>query len=172
MRSVLRWLTVFATVGIVVAMSAEAAAAKGAQVVTITGPGLERPIRLDNLHDQPGVAAPNDLGNATGALLFAAGEANTAIVAQRPAGPLGPRYRVTYRVLVGANRTKPLRQDVYPFAQAGFVVHTPPGQRVFAKEARSGWYVAAPDPTYGRVASDAATAMLVGIGVPRPSPTS
>lgn len=165
-RSSLRILAVVLTIGAVSVTFADVAAAKGAQVVTITGPGIDGRLRLDNLHDQPGVAGPNDLGNATGALLFAAGEPNAAIEAKRPAGALGPRYRVTYDVLVGENTTKPLRQDVYPFAKAGFVVFTPPGQRVFAKQARTGWYVAAPDPIYGRVASDAATAMLVSIGVP------
>jgi hypothetical protein len=147
-------------------ISSEIAAAKGAQVVTITGPGLDPPLRLDNLHDQAGVPGPNDVGNATGALLFAAGEPTSAITARRPPGPLGPRYRVTFQVMTGPDELKPLRQDVYPFARVGFVVYTPPGQRVFDRKARSGWYTSAKLTSFSGMDSDAATALLVAAGVP------
>jgi len=99
-------------------------------------------------------------------VLFAAGEPSTAITFHRPAGPLGPRYRVTFQVMVGVKETKPLRQEIYPFARAGFVVHTPPGQRVFDRKARSGWYVSEKLSDYGGMESDGATALLVAAGVP------
>jgi hypothetical protein len=161
-----RVLLVALAAGALVVVAADAASAKGAQVVTITGPGLSQPLRLDNLHDQPGLPGPNDVGNATAALLFAAGDPSTAITVHRPAGPLGPRYRVTFQVMVGANETKPLRQDIYPFARAGFVVHTPLGQRVFDRKVRAGWYVSAKLSDFGGMESDAATALIVAAGVP------
>lgn len=162
-----RLVLVVVVVGAVVVVPAEVASAKGAQVVTITGPGLSPALRLDNLHDQPGLPGPNDLANATGAFLVTSSETTGAITSRRPDGALGPRYRITFQIMTGPDEYQPLRQDVYPFARAGFVVHTPPGQRVFARKVHAGWYTSAKQSAYNGMESDAATALLVAAGVPK-----
>jgi hypothetical protein len=87
------------------------------------------------------------------------------MVRERPAGPLGPRYRLTFNFFTGVEQVTPVRQDVYPFARAGFVSYTPPGQHVFEKKTRSGWYVSAPQPNGGGMTSEAARALLATFGV-------
>jgi hypothetical protein len=78
------------------------------------------------------------------------------IEASRPTGPLGPRYRIVYRLYTGEKEVTPVRQDVYPFARAGFVTFTPAGQRVFDKQVVSGWYTS----------PASATELFVAAGVP------
>ena len=162
---VTRLVTIGFVATAVVVGTAGAASAKGASVVTISGPGLAQPIRLDQVSG-PAAPNPNDLATATGALLVASGASHASVVAERPAGRLGPRYRVTYEILTGPNETKSLVQFVYPFARAGFVTHTPAGQRVFDKRTRSGWYVSTPRAGVGAMTSDAATALVIAVGVP------
>ena len=127
------------------------ASAKGVVKTTLTGPGLARPLRLD--------------GNGTGQLSQAAAlsqavfpQAPSPVVAARPAGKLGPRYVATYGWIVAENRTKPVRQVLYPFASGGALAYTPPGQRVFPNEKpfQGGWYRA------GAPLTD----LLVSLGVP------
>jgi hypothetical protein len=162
-----RLLLVGLATGALVVVPAGVASAKGAQVVTITGPGLSPALRLDNLHDEPGLPGPNDLANATGAFLVTSSEATSAITGHRPDGSLGPRYRITFQIMTGPDEYQPLRQDVYPFARAGFVVHTPSGQRVFDRKVKAGWYTSAKQSEYTGMESDAATALLVAAGVPK-----
>ena len=162
-----RLLLVGLAAGALVAAPAEAASAKGAQVVTIIGPGLSPALRLDNLHDEPGVPGPNDLANATGAFLVTSTEGTGAITDHRPDGVLGPRYRITFQIMTGPDEYQPLRQYVYPFARAGFVVRTPSGQRVFDRKVRAGWYTSAKQSAYSGMESDEATALLVAAGVPK-----
>jgi hypothetical protein len=63
---------------------------------------------------------------------------------QAPAGDLGPRYRVVLDV-----RQPPQPNDVvqylYPFAESGPVLYTPPGQRLLDFDAPSGWWEAGAD---------------------------
>lgn len=70
----------------------------------------------------------------------------------RPKGDLGPRYTMRYVVSPGPETEvpdqPPVVQYLYPFADQGPLVYTPPGQKWIAHpdgEAREGWIH--PDPT-------------------------
>jgi hypothetical protein len=128
-----------------------AAAAKGAKEMTVSGPGLAAPIRLENTgHGM----LPNTIAEKSG--LFSA--TTDRVTARRPAGRLGPRYVATYRWLVGPDKTVSLRQELYPFASGGALSHTRPGRRALDVPARDGWYRAGPE----------LTLLLVAAGVPAP----
>jgi hypothetical protein len=153
----LRILIVGAIVAGVVLLPATAWA-KGAKDVTITGPGLATPVHLENAAG-PTTVDVNRLAEATG-LFYAAFRAKpTPMVEPRPAGRLGPRYRAAYELYVAQDKVEVVRQDLYPFAAAGFVSYTPPGQRAFEHRTQSGWYVSTNSAT--------ATAMLVTLGASR-----
>ena len=85
----------------------------------------------------------------------------------RPAGKLGRHYRAVYELYVAQDKVVSVRQDLYPFAAAGFVSYTPPGQHVFQRTARSGWYVTTDAYNTG-LDSPNATAMLVTLGASHP----
>jgi hypothetical protein len=57
-----------------------------------------------------------------------------------PAGSLGPRYELTYRVPGGNPKPDMVRQDLYPRAAGGPVTFTPAGQHVFGNTTTGGWY--------------------------------
>jgi hypothetical protein len=131
---------------LVVVAGAEPALAKGADQVTITGPGLAAPIVLggDNGEGEPG--SSGDLGVfSDGCGLFAAmfgTDGGQQLLPQAPAGPLGPKYQLVYRV-PGDDPPLLLHQDLYPDAAGGPVTYTAPGQHSFAgSTAQSGWYPA------------------------------
>jgi hypothetical protein len=130
------------------------AEAKGAKDVTVSGPGLATPIRFDNGGDFGGSA--NRLWQASG-LLVQTPDRVTPNVPQK--GALGPRYLATFQWLVGPQQTAPIRQELYPFADAGAVSYTPPRQRGLHVSSRGGWYRAGPE----------LTLLLVGAGVPVPA---
>jgi hypothetical protein len=50
-----------------------------------------------------------------------------------PNGRLGPKYAVTYHLMVGQDETVPVRQALYPFAANGPVAYTPAGQPIQAE---------------------------------------
>jgi hypothetical protein len=85
-------------------------------------------------------------------------QAPSPVVPERPGGKLGPRYVATYGWIVAENRTKPVRQVLFPFASGGALAYTPPGQHVFRNEKpfHGGWYRA------GAPLTD----LLVSLGVP------
>src|SRR5215211_4477036 len=107
------------------------ASAKGVKDVTVSGPRLTTPVRLGESR------SANDVAQKSG---FFAPPADrlTANLPQR--GDLGPRYVATYRLLVGPDRTASIRQELYPFADAGALTYTPPGQRAFDATSRGGWF--------------------------------
>jgi hypothetical protein len=136
--------------------------AKGAKAVTITGPGLEQPVHVAHTPAPKSVTASR-LAQATGLYYAAFRTTPTPMTDTRPAGRLGPRYRAVYELYAAAG-TVTVRQDLYPFAAAGFVSHTPSGQRVSAGTTPGGWYVATD--SFNGVDSRSATAMLVALGAP------
>ncbi len=81
---------------------------------------------------------------------------------------MGPRYRAVYELSASEDTTVVVRQDLYPFAAAGFVSYTPPGQRVFEKTATSGWYVATDAHDTG-IDGQSVVTMLVALGASRPA---
>jgi hypothetical protein len=113
--------------------SAGPASAKGIQSATISGPGLDDPIdaevgRLPALtafwEVLPGQPEPPTL------------------MEQAPAGRLGPRYTVTWQLMTDADETTAIRQDLYPLAEGGPLVHTAAGQPIFDGTTIGGWYAA------------------------------
>jgi hypothetical protein len=133
------------TTGVVVVPTS--AEAKGAMEVTVTGPGLEAPIRIDDV-------LANRIAQKSG--LFR--RPSTGALVGRPAGDLGPRYVATYAWLIEQDETTPLREELYPFAAEGAVTHTPSGQNVGESSAPGGWYRAGPE----------LTLLLVNAGIPVP----
>lgn len=176
LRRWMRRIVIAAVIAVsLVALVPGAASAKGARDATITGPNLAVPVRVSCCQAPVvGPAAeshregnPNELAEATGLAYAAFRVWPTPMVQQRPAGPLGTRYRVTFNYYTGVDRVTPLRQDVYPSAQAGFVTHTPRGQQLFDKRVRSGWYVATPQPNGGGMTTADARALLAALTSPK-----
>src|SRR5215475_5889993 len=131
---------------IVVVMTARPALAKGADRATITGPGLRAPIVVGGDGEPGSHAGLGQLSDGSGLFVAMFGpDASTGQVLERaaPAGSLGPRYELTYRV-PGNTPPDMLRQDLYPFAAGGPVTYTPAGQRVFGNTTSGGWYHAPP----------------------------
>jgi hypothetical protein len=156
------------TLSVVLALSADAGA-KGAQSATVTGPGIPGTLHIENVPEGPAAVNVNRLIQATGADYAVFRTKPSPFRSVRPQGSLGPRYKIVYQLLTGENEVTPVHQSVYPFARAGFVTYTPPGQRVFEKRVRSGWYTSAVQddhPIGGGMSSDAAIAAFVSAGVP------
>jgi hypothetical protein len=129
------------------------ALAKGANEMTLAGPGLPSPIRLANTADA--LMSPNTVAQKSGLFSSTADRR----LAARPPGRLGPRYVATYQWLVDVNRTTPLRQELYPFAAGGAVIRITRDQRVLDATIARGWYRAGPE----------LTLLLVEAGVPVPN---
>jgi hypothetical protein len=141
-----------ATIAAGLALAPTAAGAKGAKEMTVAGPGLAAPIRLANTADA--ASSPIDIALKSGLL----SQKPNRLSSTRPSDRLGPRYVATYQWLVGPDKTVPLRQELYPFADAGALSYTAPRQRVLDVPTRGGWYRAGP----------ALTLLLVAAGVPVP----
>jgi hypothetical protein len=167
-RRVFQTITGIGAVVVCVAMLSGIAGAKGAQDATITGPGIRGSLFVGNGSQNPAPVNVNNLAVATGTYYAMSSSGPSPIHARRPSGPLGPRYRIVYRMYTGADEVTPIRQDVYPFARAGCVTYTPRGQRAFDKTARSGWYTSnvQPSPYEGGTTSAAATELLRMAGIP------
>ncbi|MGH9288516.1 MAG: hypothetical protein ACRD0V_09565 [Acidimicrobiales bacterium] len=128
-----------AACGVAVALAwAAPASAKGIQSATITGPGLDDPID---------VSPPDGNGGNLAALtafweVIPGQPAPPTLMEQAPAGRLGPRYTVTWQLMTDADETTAIRQDLYPLAEGGPLVHTAAGQPIFDGATLGGWYEA------------------------------
>jgi len=156
----MRWrmAVVLAAVAAVVLGLAAPASAKGADQATITGPGLSKPIVI-NGNGEPGSGEQlGQLSDGSGLFTFMFGGDNGS--GQRlgavPAGDLGPKYSIAYRVPDGSLNGSTFRQDLYPSAPNGPVTFTPDGQEVFGNKAGTGWFQ--PAAGFG--------SLLTSIGVP------
>jgi hypothetical protein len=128
------------------------APAKGIQSATITGPGLDQPID---------VSPPDgDGGNLAALTAFwevMPGQPQPPTLADTaPTKQLGPRYTVTWRLMTGPDETTAIRQDLYPYADGGPLVHTAAGQPIFDASTLGGWHEA----------PDALRSRLTSLGVP------
>lgn len=133
------------------------ALAKGPSAATISGPGLEGSIAITGQGE-------GDLGSPLGTLVDSGGffaqtfgQTPDLTLKRRPAGTLGPRYKVVYEV-PGPNSIKSrLVQFVYPYAKPGPLTYMKTGQRFWvSRRAHGGWYRA----------SESLTTMLVQLGLP------
>src|SRR5829696_9978795 len=135
---------------------------KGASKAEITGPGLGNPILLAG-EGQVGGKRLMHIAEAAGFFPATFGQSPDPMLDSRPAGDLGPRYRITYLMPGPNNELDEIRQDVYPYAEPNPVSYTPPGQPFFGTEqTRGGWYVASTS-----FLKDA----LVQAGLPENAPT-
>jgi hypothetical protein len=113
------------------------AAAKEPTHASISGPGFHKALTM---REGPGYES-TPLGRLTmdsGFFPSAVGQSPDPMLHARPAGPLGPRYRIVWTVPAGA--THLVAQDVYPYAKHGAVAYTRPGQPIFDSRTIGGWY--------------------------------
>ena len=129
---------------VVIAASSVAASvpalAKGARDAVLKGPDVPN----------GGVAILD--GDQARRLALATSLYTPAVALPKPTGDLGPRYVVTYHVMVGPNETRPVRQQLYPFAADGPVARMDTGSK-------HGWFDV-------RLR---ALAILADVGVPIPT---
>jgi len=113
------------------------AAAKEPTRASISGPGFHKTLTM---HEGPGYES-TPLGRLTetsGFFPSVVGQSPDPMLHSRPAGPLGPRYRI--RWTVPASTTHVLTQEIYPYAKGGAVAYTRPGQPIFDARTTGGWY--------------------------------
>jgi hypothetical protein len=160
---------VAAIAAVVIVTTANPALAKGADQATITGAGLAEPIVVGGDGEPGSSGGLGQLSEGSGLFVAMFGPDagdGTRMVRTAPAGPLGPRYELTYRVPGGNSKPDTLTQDLYPLAAGGPVTYTQAGQHVFGTTTSGGWYHA--PATF--------TALLTSLGVPPasgvPSPST
>jgi hypothetical protein len=111
------------------------ALAKGPSQARITGPGLAHPIVVSGNGEpgQPGMLATLALQTSLFSVMFGPNAPEPPqLRTPPPTASLGPRYTIIYTVY--GEFTRPgqqfgqIRQDLYPRAVGGPVIHTPPGQ--------------------------------------------
>jgi hypothetical protein len=152
-----------ASIGALAALVATApAAAKGPSTASLSGPGLDRAVPV-NGDGESGAGTP------LGSLVELGGffpqvflQVPDPTKRTPPAGNLGPRYRITYRVPGPNGGAGTLVQDVYPYAKTP-VTHMSPDQRFWGlNRTHGGWFVAGPG----------LKATLVTAGLPESPPTA
>jgi hypothetical protein len=153
----MRRLFLLATVGMLAALAMSVtASAKGPSTASLSGPGLDRAIPVKG-QGESGPGSP--LVQFGGFFPQVFGQEPDPTTQKRPAGDLGPRYRVTYRV-PGPSGTSTLVQDVYPYAKPSPVTHMATGQRFWGDMRTKGGWVVAPG----------VKAALVKAGLPKSPP--
>jgi len=158
----MRRLLLLATVGALTALVSTAPAlAKGPSSASLTGPGLDRALPVKG-QGEMGTGTPLgslvELGGFFPQMFVQTLDSTTRT---RPAGDLGPRYRVVYRV-PGPNGTSTVVQDVYPYAKTP-ATYMSPGQRFWgSSRTHGGWFISGPG----------LKATLVAAGLPQSPPVS
>jgi hypothetical protein len=138
----MRRLLLLATAGMLTALALTApASAKGPSTASLTGPGLDRALPVKG-EGEGGYGTPlGSLVQLGGYFPQVFGGSPNPTTRTRPAGDLGPRYRVVYRV-PGPNGNSTLVQDVYPYAKPNPVTHMRAGQRFWGgTRTKGGWFV-------------------------------
>lgn len=123
----------------VVALAAAApAVAKGPADATVTGPALAKPITVRWTVGDSAHAPFGELVEGAGFFAVAVGRTPDPL-SRRPNGDLGPRYTIAYGGLGHDPDTK-IRQELYPYAEAGPVTYLKPGQPLYNGTTVGGWY--------------------------------
>jgi len=134
-----------------------AASAKGPSEARITGPGLDKPIKISGTETDGSPIM--SLAEAAGFFPAAFGQEPNPLIA-RPKGDLGPKYVITYEVPGGNYSNFTIRQDLYPYAARPYALtYTKPGQPIFDMQTKGGWW------TDQRLKS-----VLVSAGLPKTAP--
>lgn len=153
-----RHLVAAAALGAALALPATAVA-KGPESASVMGPGLARSLAVTG-DGELGRGTPLGTLVSTGGFFAQMyGQTPDPTSKTRPAGALGPRYRITY-VVPGPNgiRSKVV-QLAYPFAKPVPLTFMEPGQRYWgSRSAHGGWFRA----------SAGLTRLLIVAGLPRP----
>ena len=140
----MRWRPIVftATVGLVVATWAGPAMAKGPDQATITGPGIDTPIVVT--WGEPGSGDLSSLADGSGifVVMFSPTGSDPQLRSEPPAGELGPKYEISYRVPDGTPTGSAVRQDLYPQASGGPVTYTASGQAAYGGRTAGGWFQA------------------------------
>ena len=133
--------------------------AKGASDASIEGPGLGKTLISGN-GETSGDTLGN-LGQSAGFFPAVFVRSPDPMTDTRPAGKLGPRYRIVWTV-PGPNGDSKITQDAYPFAEPQPVTYMKPGQVFWdGQHTRGGWYVG----------DSQLSASLFAVGVPRTAPS-
>lgn len=159
----MRRLVLLATVGTLAALAVtSSASAKGPSAASLTGPGLDRALPVKGFGEGGAGTPLGSLVQVGGFFPEAFGQSPDPTSRTRPAGDLGPRYRVVYR-MPGPNGGSTIFQDVYPYAKPRPVTHMRAGQRFWGSmRTNGGWFV-----------SDAGLKpALVKAGLPKSPPVS
>ena len=135
--------------------------AKGASEASIQGPGLCKTVTISGNGETSGDKLGN-LGQSAGFFPAVFGQTPDPMSDQRPAGKLGPRYRIVWTV-PGPNGESKISQDAYPYAEPQPVTYMKPGQLFWdGQHTRGGWYVG----------DSQLSASLFAVGVPRSAPST
>ena len=138
-----RHVLALAAAALAAALIPTAALAKGASEATITGPGLGDGITLAG-EGQPGGMTLMRLAESAGFFPSVFVTTPNPMLAKRPDGSLGPRYRITYTMPGPNGAVSELEQDVYPYATPNALSYTKPGQSYWdGQKTVGGWYVGA-----------------------------
>jgi hypothetical protein len=116
---------------------AATATAKGPSEATVTGPGIHM-LRFGG--GETGGSPVSALAESAGFFPGAFGASGTGTLYSRPAGALGPRYKIRYVVPNGEPTPNSIKQMVYPYAKRGAVAFMPAGQKIFDRKTVGGWY--------------------------------
>ena len=136
------------------------ASAKGASAASIDGPGLGKTVTVGGNGETTGNTLGN-LGQSAGFFPAVFVRSPDPMTDTRPAGKLGPRYRIVWTV-PGPNGESKITQDAYPYAQPQPVTYMKPGQVFWdGQHTRGGWYAG----------GSQLSASLFAVGVPRSAPT-
>lgn len=133
---------------------------KGPSGASIDGPGTGGGINISG-DGESGEGPLGDLTQNGGFFAATFGQEPDPMLKSRPKGDLGPKYTVDYTVPGPNNETFHIKQDLYPYAKDGPVTYTKPGQRIFDRESRGGWFQA---PSFVKDT-------LVQAGLPKVAPT-
>jgi hypothetical protein len=120
-----------------------AAAAKGPDQASISGPGLQGSVPIRGDGEGGGGTPLGDLVELGGYFPAMFGQQPDPMLKQRPKSDLGPRYTVTYRVPGPGAGPSRIVQYVYPYARPYPITYMPPGQRFWVDQrAYGGWFAA------------------------------
>ena len=143
----------------------------------ITGPGLRGPIFVWGHYSMPPVVRPasgripvTEPPDAFARLLIASGINSTDSLSDgyysvtQNARSLGPKYQIGWFLdpTPDENTSRPILQDVYPFAPQGPVFRSAPGQSMFGRWVPSLWWIA-PSPVRD---------LLISAGIPASAATA
>jgi hypothetical protein len=121
-----------------------AAAAKGPDAATLSGPGIDGSLPVTGAGEGGPGTPLGDLVQYGGFFPQMFGESPDPTTRARPAGELGPRYSVVYSV-PGPNGRDAIRQDLYPYATPAPVSYIRPGISFWdGQRTHGGWYAADP----------------------------